>query len=82
MGRAELLGKTAQGKFRIFYADFSKGYYIAVEVKGNTGQHWVALNDINGSTITMVDPGSNNTNLWLAYNSVNTSQIRYFKAKK
>lgn len=30
----------------------------------------------------MIDPGSNNTNLWLIYNSVNTSQIRYFKAKK
>lgn len=30
----------------------------------------------------MVDPGSDNTNLWLAHNSVNTSQIRYLKAKK
>lgn len=83
VGSAELLGKTEQEKFRIINEYYSKGYYIAVEVKGNSGgQHWIAINDINGNTINMVDPGSNNTNLWLTYNSVNTSQIRYFKAKK
>lgn len=80
---AELLGKSEQEKFRIINEYYSKGYYLAVEVKGNSGgQQWVAVNDINGSVINMIDPGSNNTNLWLAYNSVNTSQIRYFKAKK
>ena len=42
---------------------WEKGYYIAFEVKGNTGQHWVAVNDIKGNTINIVDPGSNNTNL-------------------
>ena len=82
VGSAELLGKSEHEKFKIINEYYSKGYYIAIEVKGDTGQHWVALNDINGSTINMVDQGSNNTNLWLAYNSVNTSQIRYFKAKK
>lgn len=82
VGSAELLGKTEQEKFKIINEYYSKGYYIAIEVKGNTGQHWVAVNDIKGNTINMVDPGSNNTNLWLTYNSVNTSQIRYFKAKK
>ncbi len=82
VGGAELLGKTEQEKFRIINEYYSKGYYIAVEVKGKTGQHWVAINDIKGNTINMVDPGSDNTNLWLTYNLVNTSQIRYFKAKK
>ena len=38
--------------------------------------------DIKETIINMVDPGSDNTDLWLAYNSVNTSQIRYFKVKK
>ena len=83
VGSAELLGKSEQEKFRIINEYYSKGYYLAIEVKGNSGgQHWVAVNNIKGNTINMVDPGSNNTNLWLAYNSVNTSQIRYFKAKK
>lgn len=82
VGSAELLGKSEQEKFRIINEYYSKGYYIAVEVKGNTGQHWVAINDIKGSTISMIDPGSNSTNLWLKYTSINTSQIRYFKVKK
>lgn len=83
VGSAELLGKTEQEKFRIINEYYSKGYYLAIEVKGNSGgQHWVAVNNIKGNTINMVDPGSNNINLWLTYNSVNTSQIRYFKAKK
>ena len=83
VGSVELLEKTEQEKFRIINEYYSKGCYIAIEVKGNSGgQHWVAINDIKGNTINIVDPGSNNTNLWLAYNSVNTSQIRYFKAKK
>lgn len=77
-----MLGKTEQEKFKIINEYYSKEYYIAIEVKGNTGQHWVAINDIKGNIINMIDPGSNNTNLWLTYNSVNTSQIRYFKAKK
>ena len=76
------MGKTEKEKFKIINEYYSKGYYIAFEVKGNTGQHWVAVNDIKGITINTVDSGSSNTNLWLAYNSVNTSQIRYFKAKK
>ena len=73
---------TFKEKFRIINEYYSKGYYIAIEVKGNTGQHWVAVNDIKGNIINMVDPGNDSTNLWLTYNSVNTSQIRYFKAKK
>lgn len=83
VGSAELLGKTEQEKFRIINEYYSKGYYLALEVKGESGgQHWGAINDIKDNTINMVDPDSSNSNLWLSYNSINTSQIRYFKAKK
>lgn len=62
VGSAELLGKTEQEKFRIINEYYSKEYFIAIEVKGNTGQHWVAVNDIKGNIINMIVPGSNNTN--------------------
>lgn len=62
VGSAELLEKSEREKFRIINEYYSKGYYIAIEVKGNTGQHWGAVNDIKGTTINMIDPGSNNTN--------------------
>ena len=49
------------------------------EVKGNTGQHWVAIDGINGSTVLMMDPASQSTSMWQEYNWANTSQYAYFK---
>ena len=57
----------------------TNGVYVVAEVKGNTGQHWVAIDSVNGSTITMMDPGSSSTNMWQKYNWVNTSTLAYFK---
>lgn len=57
----------------------SKGYYMTCEVKGNTGQHWVAVDNVNGNTINMMDPGSKSTNMWKQYSWKNTSTIAYFK---
>ena len=59
----------------------SKGYYLSVEVKGNTGQHWVAVMSINGSNINIVDPGSDATVMWNKYSWNNTSQFVYFRVK-
>ena len=55
------------------------GLYAAIEVKGNQGEHWVALDSVNGNSIRMIDPGTNNTDMWSTYNWVNTSQISYYK---
>lgn len=55
------------------------GVYAVAEVKGNTGQHWVAIDSINGDIINMMDPGSSSTNMWNEYNWVNTSRIVYYK---
>ena len=54
--------------------------YAVAEVKGDTGQHWVAIESVSGDTINMIDPASNYTNMWDKYEWYNTSRIVYFKA--
>jgi len=58
----------------------NSGYYVVAEVKGNTGQHWVAIDSVQNGVINMMDPGTNYTNMWKAYPSRNTSRFVYFKA--
>lgn len=55
------------------------GVYAVAEVKGDTGQHWVAIDSISGDTINMMDPGSTSTNMWDEYNWINTSRVVYYK---
>lgn len=55
------------------------GVYAIAEVKGSTGQHWVAIDSVNGDTINMMDPGSTNTDMWGTYDWYNTSRIVYYK---
>ena len=57
----------------------TNGVYVVAEVKGKTGQHWVAIDSVNGNTVNMMDPGSRSTNMWAQYNWVNTSTLAYFK---
>ena len=56
-----------------------QGYYVVAEVKGNTGQHWVAIDSVSNDTIRMMDPGSTSTDMWAEYPWGNTSTIAYFK---
>lgn len=56
-----------------------KGNYIVAEVKGNTGQHWVAVTGVNGSTVQMIDPASDSTDMWEQYNWANTSTLAIYK---
>ena len=73
--------KDKEEKFNLIKKYFDKGYYIVVEVKGATpgNQHWVAVVDINANDVIIVDPASNQTNLWNAYEFSKTSQFIYFK---
>lgn len=80
VGRIDLKGKTQNEKFSKIKEYQDKGYYISVEVKGKTGQHWVAVLNVD-NTITMADPASDGTSLWSTYNWENTSQFVYFKTK-
>ena len=56
------------------------GVYVVAEVKGDTGQHWVAVDSISGNSIKMYDPGSQATDMWSEYNWNNTSRFVYFRA--
>ena len=56
-----------------------KNVYVVAEVKGNTGQHWVAVMGVNGDRVEMVDPASDNTDMWSQYSWSNTSILAYYK---
>lgn len=58
-----------------------QGVYAVAQVKGNTGQHWVAITGVNGSTVEMVDPASESTDMWSEYNWANTSLINYYRVE-
>ena len=59
------------------------GYFVTEEVKGATlgNQHWVAVTGVNGNNVSMVDPASNQTDMWSAYEWSKSSQFNYFKAE-
>lgn len=72
-------GQSQQQKLSTLQNLLDQGYYVVAEVKGNTGQHWVAVDGINGNTVLMMDPASQSTSMWQQYNWVNTSQYAYFR---
>lgn len=79
-GIINLEGLSKEEKFAKINELFSSGYYITAEVMGQTGEHWVALDAIQGGNIIMMDPGSTNTNLWATYPWVNTSRLVFYRA--
>ena len=80
VGRAYVSGYTKNQKLKTLTDLMNQGYYVVAEVKGNTGQHWVAVDAIAGQTIIMMDPGSSSTDMWAQYDWRNTSTFAYFKA--
>ncbi len=82
MDQIELKGKTREEKLSIITNYFNQGYYLTVEVKGATpgNQHWVAVIGVDGNNIKMVDPATDHTDMWTAYEWDKTSQFNYFKA--
>lgn len=79
VNREYLSGKTRSEKLNVIKKLIDQGYYVVVEVMGNTGQHWVAINSVNGENIFMYDPATKYTDLWSRYNYNNTSAAAYFK---
>jgi len=81
VGNVNLRGKSRSEKLALITQYFNQGYFITIEVKGATpgNQHWVAITNVNGNNVVIVDPGSNQTNLWNAYEYSKTSQFNYFK---
>lgn len=79
-GRVTLAGKTKTEKLNLIKKYQNQGYYLAMEVLGDTGQHWVAIVNVLGDEIKMVDPSSDNIDVWSTYNWKNSSQFVYFQA--
>ena len=76
-----LSGLSQQEKLETIrnYAGVS-GNYCTIEVKGATqgAQHWVAIDNVTGNSITMMDPASESTDAWATYNWYDTSRIVCF----
>lgn len=58
----------------------SQGYYMTAEVSTN-GQHWVAIDSVNGNSIKIMDPATNITDLWASgkYTPSSTKTLNLFK---
>lgn len=82
VGKVNLRNKTREEKLATISQYYNQGYYLTVEVKGATesNQHWVAVTGINGNNIIIVDPASDRTDMWSAYEWGKTTQFNYFKA--
>ena len=82
--RVMLKGKTKSEKLALIRRYQESGYYLAAEVAGatETSQHWVAIDNVVGDKIYMLDPGSEATDMWQQYDWNLTTQFVYFKATK
>lgn len=83
VGNVNLRGKSRSEKLALITQYVNAGYFVTEEVKGATpgNQHWVAITGVNGNNVIMVDPASNQTDLWSAYEWSKSSQFNYFKAE-
>lgn len=83
VGNVNLRNKTRTEKLESIKQYLNMGYYITIEVKGATpgNQHWVAILGVDGNNVNIVDPASDKTDLWSAYEWSKTSQFNYFKAE-
>ena len=72
-------GYSQQQKLNKIVELLNEGCYIAAEVKGNTGQHWVAIDGVQGNKVLMIDPGSTSNDMWGEYPWYNTSRLGCYK---
>lgn len=72
-------GYSQQQKLNKIVELLNEGCYLTAEVKGNTGQHWVAIDGVSGSKILMIDPGSTSNDMWAEYPWYNTSRLGCYK---
>ena len=83
VGNVNLRGKSRNEKLALITQYVNAGYFVTEEVKGATpgNQHWVAVTGVNGNNVIMVDPASNQIDMWSAYEWSKSSQFNYFKAE-
>lgn len=83
VGNVNLRGKSRSEKLALITQYVNAGYFVTEEVKGATpgNQHWVAVTGVNNNNVIMVDPASNQTDMWSAYEWSKSSQFNYFKVE-
>ena len=83
IGNVNLRGKTRAEKLESIKQYLNLGFHLTIEVKGATpgNQHWVAILGVDGNNVNIVDPASDKTDLWSAYEWSKSSQFNYFKAE-
>ncbi len=78
----ELRGMSKAQKLSTIREVVNNNYAVIAEVMGDDGQHWVAIESVNGDTIKIMDPdppnGSNSNDMWKVYKWKNTSRILYY----
>lgn len=77
--KISVAGQTQQQKLQAIQNLLNQGYYVVAEVKGSTGEHWVAIDGIDGDKVLMMDPGSQSTDMWSQYIPSNTITLAYFQ---
>lgn len=77
-GKVNVADLSRKEKLNRLKGLLDRGFYVVAEVKGSTGQHWVAIDGLSGDSILMMDPGSESTDMWGQYSWKNTSQFAYF----
>ncbi len=77
----DVRGNTQEEKLNKLKDLVGKGYYVVAEVKGATqnNEHWVAVDQVIGDKVTMMDPASSSTDMWSKYDP---SKAAYFVAYK
>ena len=80
VNQIDLRGMSRSQKLNTIAKYQSQGYYMTAEVSTN-GQHWVAIDSVNGNTINILDPATNITNLWGSgkYTPQSTKTLNIFK---
>lgn len=83
IGNVNLRGKTRAEKLESIKQYLNLGFHLTIEVKGATpgNQHWVAILGVDGNNVNIVDPASDKTDLWSAYEWSKSSQFNYFKVE-
>ena len=75
-GKSTLSG-TQQQKAEKMQSLMDQGYYLEAVVRN--GGHFVAIDSVNGSIVTMMDPGSRATSLFDQYAASGVISLRLFK---
>lgn len=79
VGKQQIAGQTRAQKLQAIKMLVDMGYYVVVEVKGETGQHWVAVDSVDALGVKMMDPASDATDMWSEYEWYNSSWLGYFR---